>query len=72
MMETLIYHLTIDSVFRPSYLRNYEDLANIIRLWSSSPVLQANESCGPSAKAGLSAWLLVNMFDIMFKAAHLL
>ncbi|KAF5531700.1 hypothetical protein FMEXI_12846 [Fusarium mexicanum] len=72
VLETLIYHIAINSVFRPSYLRNYHDLSKIIALWSRSPVLQSDANFRGFVKAGLSAWLPIELFDILFKASHLL
>ncbi|KAH7159127.1 hypothetical protein DER46DRAFT_380720 [Fusarium sp. MPI-SDFR-AT-0072] len=39
VLETLAYHVAINSIFRLSYLRNYHDPSKIINLWSRSPVL---------------------------------
>lgn len=72
ILETLVYNVAINSVFRPSYLRNYHDLSKIITLWSRSPVLESDTSFRGFVKAGLSAWLPIEFFDILFKASHLL
>ncbi|KAF5989726.1 hypothetical protein FBULB1_729 [Fusarium bulbicola] len=72
VLETLVYHIAINSVFRPSYLRNYHDLSKIIALWSRSPVLESDANFRGFVKAGLSAWLPIELFDILFKVSHLL
>ncbi|KLO80923.1 uncharacterized protein LW93_9170 [Fusarium fujikuroi] len=72
ILETLVYHVAINSVFRPSYLRNYHDLSKIITLWSRSPVLESDANFRGFVKAGLSAWLPIELFDILFKVSHLL
>jgi hypothetical protein len=72
VLETLVYHVAINSVFRPSYLRNYHDLSKIINLWSRSPVLESDANFRGFVKAGLSAWLPIELFDILFKVSHLL
>ncbi|KAF4957904.1 hypothetical protein FGADI_2733 [Fusarium gaditjirri] len=72
VLETLVYHVAINSVFRPSYLRSYHDLSKIIKLWSKSPVLKSDASSSGFVKAGLSAWLPIEFFDILFKVSHLL
>ncbi|EWY84540.1 hypothetical protein FOYG_11984 [Fusarium oxysporum NRRL 32931] len=72
VLETLVYHVAINGVFRPSYLRNYHDLSKIISLWSKSPVLESNANSSGFVKAGLSAWLPIELFDILFKVSHLL
>ncbi|KAF5554213.1 hypothetical protein FPHYL_8506 [Fusarium phyllophilum] len=72
VLETLVYHIAINSVFRPSYLRNYHDLSKIITLWSRSPVLESDAYLRGFVKAGLSAWLPIELFDILFKVSHLL
>lgn len=72
MLETLIYHIAINSVFRPSYLRHYHDLSKIISLWSKSPVLESDVNFRGYVTAGLSAWLPIELFDILFRVSHLL
>ncbi|KAF5692069.1 sterol uptake control 2 [Fusarium denticulatum] len=72
VLETLVYHVAINSVFRPSYLRHYHDLTKIISLWSRSPVLESDGNLRGYVKAGLSAWLPIELFDILFKVSHLL
>lgn len=72
ILETLVYHVAINSVFRRSYLRNYHGLSKIITLWSRSPVLESDANFRGFVKAGLSAWLPIELFDILFKVSHLL
>ncbi|KAG5757246.1 hypothetical protein H9Q69_008296 [Fusarium xylarioides] len=72
VLETLVYRVAINSIFRPSYLRNYHDLSKIISLWSRSPVLESDANFRGFVKAGLSAWLPIELFDILFKVSHIL
>ncbi|KAH8683813.1 hypothetical protein BGZ61DRAFT_394096 [Ilyonectria robusta] len=72
MLEAFIYQIAINSTFRPSCLPNYQDLSRIIDLWSSSSAVQEIAGGDYFIKAGLSAWLPVWTFDIIFKASHLL
>ncbi|KAH6869488.1 fungal-specific transcription factor domain-containing protein [Thelonectria olida] len=71
VLEAFIYQIAINSTFRPSCLSNYQDLSRIIRLWSSSSALQQNADSAHFMKAGLSVWLPIWSFDIIFKASHL-
>ncbi|KAH7129522.1 hypothetical protein B0J13DRAFT_611270 [Dactylonectria estremocensis] len=71
-LEAFIYQIAINSTFRPSCLPNYQDLSRIIGLWSSSSALQNIAAGGYFMKAGLSVWLPIWSFDIIFKASHLL
>ncbi|KAL6408668.1 hypothetical protein AUP68_07612 [Ilyonectria robusta] len=72
MLEAFIYQIAINSTFRPSCLPNYQDLSRIIDLWSSSSAVQEIAGGDYFIKAGLSAWLPVWTFDIIFKTSHLL
>ncbi|KAI8682436.1 hypothetical protein NCS56_00366400 [Fusarium sp. Ph1] len=72
IVEAFIYQIAKNSTFRPSPLENYEDLSRIIRLWSESSVLQRSASSPQLKKAGLSAFLPIWTFDIIFKASHIL
>lgn len=72
IVEAFIYQIAKNSTFRPSPLENFEDLARIIRLWSDSSVLQQSGSSPQLKKAGISAFLPIWAFDIIFKASHIL
>lgn len=72
IVEAFIYQIAKNSTFRPSPLESYGDLSRIIRLWSDSSVLQQSTSSPQLKKAGLSAFLPIWTFDIIFKASHIL
>ncbi|KAH7142079.1 hypothetical protein EDB81DRAFT_797848 [Dactylonectria macrodidyma] len=72
VLEAFIYQIAINSTFRPSCLSNYQDLSRIISLWSSSSALQKIAAGGHFMNAGLSVWLPIWSFDIIFKVSHLL
>ncbi|RSL82307.1 hypothetical protein CEP51_005237 [Fusarium floridanum] len=72
ILEAFIYQIAINSTFRPSPLEGYEGLSRVIRLWSDSSVLQQSASSPQLKNAGLSAFLPIWTFDIIFKASHLL
>lgn len=72
ILEAFIYQIAINSTFRPSPLDKYDSLFRVIRLWSDSSVLQQSASDPQLKKAGLSAFLPIWTFDIIFKASHLL
>lgn len=71
-VEAFIYQIAKNSTFRPSPLENYEDLSKIIRLWSDSSVLQQSASSPQLKTVGLSAFLPIWTFDIIFKTSHVL
>ncbi|RSL45371.1 hypothetical protein CEP54_014299 [Fusarium duplospermum] len=72
ILEAFIYQIAINSTFRPSPFESYEGLSRVIRLWSDSSALQQSASNPQLKKAGLSAFLPIWTFDIIFKASHLL
>ncbi|UPK97168.1 hypothetical protein LCI18_008103 [Fusarium solani-melongenae] len=72
IVEAFIYQIATNGTFRPSPLESYGDLSRIIRLWSDSSVLQQSTSSPQLKKAGLSAFLPIWTFDIIFKASHIL
>ncbi|KAI8721635.1 hypothetical protein NCS52_00305500 [Fusarium sp. LHS14.1] len=71
-VEAFIYQIAKNSTFRPSPLEKYDDLSRIIQLWSDSSVLEQSAFSPQLKTAGLSAFLPIWTFDIIFKASHIL